>query len=105
VTTDNSSGNNPAAPENQGAPADEIHLETPDTPEACFSVPCAEFPIDLINACLIRADATLAALIAGGEGEEGYTLSDELISSALWAAQGWIAMARRALKPARPTAE
>lgn len=76
-----------------------IDLGAPDVPEDCLSIPGQGIPIDLVNCCLARADATLAAIMADGGSSDGFTLNDHEIVNILWGVSGWIQMARKALNP------
>lgn len=79
-------------------------LGAPGVPEDCLSIPGQDIPIDLIACCLARADATIAALMADGQTGQ-FTMNDRLILNALWAASGWVEMARKALNPKAPKPE
>lgn len=75
----------------QAAPATKLY-----TPEQCLSIPPGGIPINLVNCCLDRAEATIRLVMAAGDDGE-FSLNHADIIGALWAASGWLEMGKKAL--------
>jgi hypothetical protein len=75
-----------------------MSFRTYSTPEDVMRVPSdvpAGYPIDAIDCALSRADAVVVLLSGQFDGTGAERLADHIVSNALWAVRGELAMLRQ----------
>ena len=78
------------------------------TPEQALAISAdvpAGYPIDAIDCALSRADAVLDLLACQFDGADSPRLADNIISNALWAVSGELALLRKLFEHGHKTEE